>query len=451
MRGKPIVSLAAIAMVVALASSASANVMWGGTNANWNDPTKWVGGALPGTTDTAEIASGTAYMNAVLSPAPASIIVDSAGTVSFAYSGTITNNLVLNGGTILDQANLTNPVLSGNILLTGNSTIKNIRGNANQGVSLSGNITEDSTPRMVTFAGNAISGYNRGDNTGISGNNTWSGGTTISGSQVNAGSLTALGTGPVNISGGMLSLRTAGANTFGKVTVTSGVLQIGAKPENLTLDLQGGTLNNNNNGVTIDNTNSITISNTVNMGHYGTGYNNLMNIGTSIAGTGKAVLMNPAQSSIRMQFSAVQQWTGGTEVDGIVEMVNGGVLPAGTVTVLPLPVGAYGNGLLRLLNTTADQNGGLNPNTDLVLSSRYDPVKALYTYSTLCLGSNVAINSLMINGSYMAPGVYTAADLPNYLVGSGTKTLTVAVPEPATISLMVLGGLLGLIRRRMTA
>jgi hypothetical protein len=210
-----------------------------------------------------------------------------------------------------------------------------------------------------------------------------------------------------------------------------------------------------NAGATLNRNNTVSISNSVNIVTPGGYYNGPLQIGASVAGTGKAVLNDTnAKSDSRVRFGSTQQWTGGTDVKGVVEMLKasdviswgsttGGILPAGLVTVYPVAHTTYAYGLLNLTNTTAGANGGLNPNTDLALLSS-DTV-----YGHIYLGTNVTVNSLMLDGVYATPGVYTATMLPTWIASqSGTKTLTVVAPEPATLVLIGLASVTMFIRRR---
>ena len=228
------------------------------------------------------------------------------------------------------------------------------------------------------------------------------------------------------VTSGRLLFSTAGDYTHGKVTVTGGTLVAsGSGILNEVWDLQGGTLSYDQGPCTLGATNTITISNTVDIAAGGAYYNNLFTINASISGSGKAILNNGGNSS-QLQFGAVQNWTGGTDVKGIVVVLTGGSLPAGTVTVYPgSPV--YGTGWLRLNGAS-----GLSRLTDLVLL--YDSASG--RYGTIMMAVNQMVRSLTVNGAIVPAGVYTATDFPDYIVGSGTHTLTVLTPDdpPTAVS-----------------
>jgi hypothetical protein len=226
------------AVATALAGSAKGDVIiWKNVSANWNVASNWTGATparVPTTGDTAIIGQGTATINSTLSPAPDLIRLDSGGTAVFNTS--TANNWVLNGGTFQGTATIN---VSGTTQLTADSVIKNTIGNGNAAYTISGAISEDATPRKLTFNGNV------GDHTSLTGANTYSGGTIVNG-QVNAGSAGALGTGPVTVnSGARLKLGYTGDYTFGTVTSNGGDVRLyggNVAPQNTNLNLQGGTL-----------------------------------------------------------------------------------------------------------------------------------------------------------------------------------------------------------------
>jgi fibronectin-binding autotransporter adhesin len=459
-----------------LAAGANASVItWGGGTGNWNVAANWSGGALPTTGDTAVIASGTPAVNTTLSPAPDLIRVDSGGTCNFT-GASITNNMTLNGGAF-NMSGDSNPNMSGTITLTADSTIKNTRGNSNRTFTVSGQITEDAVPRKLTYDGAPhITGI-VGDNIAVSGANNYSGGTDIYGPTVSANSSGAFGTGPVNVYSGVCRLNLSGSFTCGTITTVAGgtgaVNVYGGKnPTGVQLSLQGGSLTHNSGSgaSTLNNTNSITITNTAEIKSTGAYINNPLNINTSIGGTGKAVLEDwgtPTWNGTawntpnvsHLTFGAAQNWSGGTEIRGLVDLNANGILPGGTVTLYGIdPAKGYSGtaeGELRLLNTVAGQNGGLNPNTNLVLIDQIftSGPNTLVCYASLNLATNVTVNSFTLNGTVMPAGNYLTSDpaMANYLYSNSStivRTLTVLTPEPATLALLALAGLTIVRRRR---
>ncbi len=352
----------ACALVGVTAAGAHAEVVnWiGGLSGNsWSVAGNWEGGALPTTGQTAVIGSGTASVDSTLFPAPDEIRVDSGGQATFVAANS--NDWVLNGGTFDFNGGVISA--SGSIQLTANSTINNNRHNTNRSISYDGQITEDGTSRTLTFGGYPVIGLATVDTSTVTNNsNNYSGGTLVTGSAVKATAGGALGTGPVSVQGGRLMLASAGSYTFGPVTMTSGNVMLVASPTDLNMDLQGGWLCSGSNAVTLDYTNIVTISNTVNIAAAGYNYNShFLNVRTSISGSGKAVL-NDNPAGARLHIQAPQDWTGGTEVKGIVEVDSGGSLPAGLVTVDAGPTPGYGYGLLRL-----NWDGAMTSLNDLVL------------------------------------------------------------------------------------
>ncbi len=88
----------------------------------------------------------------------------------------------------------------------------------------------------------------------LSGNNTYSGGTTISAGTLNIGSVTALGSGPLAINGGTIDNTTGSPLTLDASTV-AGAFTFGGTND-LTLSTAVGSISSNTNTVTLNGTNS---------------------------------------------------------------------------------------------------------------------------------------------------------------------------------------------------
>ena len=101
-------------------------------------------------------------------------------------------------------------------------------------------------------------------------------------------------------------------------------------------------------------------------------------------------------------------------------------------------VPAYGSAILHLNNNVSGSNGGLNPNTDLVLSSNGT------LYGSVYLGNgvtNVVVHSLTVDGVVKPAGFYKAADLPNFLVTyNAAYTLRVMTPDSGPAAITNLAG-----------
>ncbi len=419
-------SLLMLGLLATAARAETINWIGGVSWNNWTVGGNWSGGALPSTGDTAVIATGSASMAADLSPAPDVIQIDAGGR-TVATGSSITNDLVLNGG-IIDMSGDANPTMSGTITLTANSTIQNTRGNSNRSFKVNGNIIEDGTPRKLFLSGNPTVGGSLSDTTNIGGTNTYSGGTEVLGATNSLNNVAALGTGPVTVTAGRLAFKTAGDYTHGKVTVTGGTVIVGTNGiENEVWEFQGGTLTYDHQPRTLDVTNNITITDTTDIIAGGGYYNNPFNINTPIGGTGKAVLNTGGGGSVLI-FGIEQQWTGGTDVKGIVTVTDGSKLPAGTVTVYPVAYNA-GTGLLRISGAA-----GLDPATDLVLL--HDAGSGVS--GTIAVAGDQIVHSLTIDGQVIDAGFYSNVDFPDYILGTGT--IRVMTPDVGPNAIMDLAG-----------
>jgi len=388
-----------------------ATIYWGGgVNLAWSVAANWQGGVLPGAGDTAVIDSGSAKADADLAGPPAEIRVDAGGAVNIAAD--ISNDFTLNGG-LMAMPDAAVWTVSGDILLTADSMVNNTNQNNNRSLTLSGVISEDATPRKLTYDG--TSDY---CNMVVTGANTYTGGTDVVGGDVLVNSTSGLGTGPVAVAGGDIELGVDGDYSHGTVTVTAGNLIVGASLANEVIILQGGALTHDNAPRIIDSSNTISVTTSTNIYARGTNVNNPIRIQTSITGAGHVVLQE--SSNGRVYIQAAQGWNGGTEVYGwtVLDSVGSGALPAGTVTVEPsADLSTYAAGALEVLHS-----GGLSSANDLVLN--YDSGQALY--GTVDLKADITVNTLTLDGVQQSANTYTqGVDFTNYFTGASSNTITV--------------------------
>jgi len=159
----------------------------------------------------------------VVQPAPIGygpVVVNGGATLQLNNNGTVTNSLILNGGTLNDN-NGFNSTWSGPIFLAANSTLLSWYG----GPHLSGSISGPGSLTTSTRTG--------GEGFNFSGNNTYSGGIIHNSGVINLSHTNALGTGTLAMNGGQL---TAGADLSGGTGVTNSIVL-----------LRDGTFNINNN------------------------------------------------------------------------------------------------------------------------------------------------------------------------------------------------------------
>jgi autotransporter-associated beta strand protein len=157
---------------------------------------------------------------------------------------------------------------------------------------------------------------------------------------------------------------------------------------------------------------------------------------TGTANVGDALIK---AGSGKLTLTTTNDYTGGTQVlAGTLEVANGGALGQGDVTVAA--EGAVAAVLRLDSNTSIDDIANL-----FILNGSGISQIDLNFDGTL----SEIVNSLTINGTSIAPGTYSAADLPDYLTGTGTLTVLSAVPEPAPMALLTLGaGAILLVGRR---
>jgi len=166
----------------------------------------------------------------------------------------------------------------------------------------------------------------------------------------------------------------------------------------------------------------------------GTGMLTLMN--------GKTTIANPTGNGLP-DFSFTgnnSSFSGGfTDVGGWLQVAGITSLGSGNVTIT-----GFDGSNQAIFNSTID----LVSNGTLTLSN---------INSGIILDRNLTFSAVSINGTSLAPGSYTVADLTTLGFGANiaggsdpTKTLIVAVPEPASTAIVTVSGLIAILifRRR---
>lgn len=382
---------------------------------------------------------------------------------------------------------INNPKLFGNLTVTG--------GNNQRGVTLN-NVTTDSsaTGASLTKTGTHF--------LRVTGTGTYGGGTTIDGGVLAVESNGALGSGPVSVVSGVLrvgvanftptyssltmasgtterwtnSLARLGANNNAEAsyTVQSGVnlsLQTNvdipiasgftATNPQKTIKLNGGTLEAVlgtkydsasassstprviGAGVALELVANSRIGNTATTGGGGLAnltVNGVIRDDSPTSGQARSLTKIGTQT---VTLAGANLYTGGTNINGgtIVVSVTG-TLGSGDVAITPT---SAANSLLTLNNSNA-----IADTATLYLND--DTTTATTRYGQINLNFDPALTEtvkfLIIDGVSMAAGVYTAADAPNFITGTG-KINVLGVPEPACLSLVGLVGIAVWKRRRI--
>jgi hypothetical protein len=416
-------------------------VNWGGSdNQPWSVQGYWAGGALPAATDTACIASGCAWAD--LDLGVSSVLVEAGGRLNIGTNIPSYCTVTLGGGRLVMYPPAAGAIVAGKILLTADSIIQ--RDDTSQPFTFTGTITQQTVRRKLTFL--SVPDTRKGAFVGavtLTNKNVYNGGSEIIGPTVRVSHAFALGTGAVLVAGGRLALNVNGGYGFDLVTMVDGAILLEKSPIGVIMDLQGGTLQHNGTAVTFDSSNGITIYNTVTIQAGGTDPGAPFRMAAGIGGPGRAVL-NPFSEPTwdpgtggwiyttrgRLVLAAVQAWSGGTDIRGLVDLDCSNALPGGTVTVHgqdPACLPASAPGVLRVFNAYA-----FAANTDLVLERTHysyeDPVTHIVTeadwYGSIYLQVSATVRSLKAGGVYVPAGTYAATDLPNYLKGTGKLTVT---------------------------
>ena len=134
-----------------------------------------------------------------------------------------------------------------------------------------------------------------------------------------------------------------------------------------------------------------------------------------------------------LTLSQASTYTGGTLISGssLMILANGG-LGSGAATVASTAVSlSLGTGVTTPFS---------DPSAQLTLAGGGTANTADVGYLNLTNGNNITVGSLVLGGTLYTSGVFTSANFPNYISGTGSVTV---VPEPGSLALVsaLAGGL----------
>lgn len=496
--------VATLSLLSVLASPAyAADVYWSGGNGDLLDPTNWMDGLLPGVTDVAGISNGATATHSEGDVTFAQIwlgqngqgtatghLVQTGGSITLTAGGvvgrqgTAAGSWTMTGGSLstvdfrigAGGATGTTPVASqGTMTVSNADTMVSSSGYVGIGSAGTGTLTLSNSALWVHSGGgvfliggdnnnnplnqaggtgtlNVTSGaeltFNGGANLSI-GRNTSSTASTGNGTVVLDGGSITMGTGTVNLASrqGGTQMPGVGTLTMNSGTLTSnngirlnegtstvsfngGVAVIGG----ITKSWGGGTATVNFNGTTIRAASTSSDFFSYN-GTQGSGVLNLniqagglkldtnghlVVISQSLAGEGALTKLGEGE----LALGAQNFYAGGTIINGGTLLVmDGATLGLGDITV-------QNGGALDFDYAFTLTTGGL----------------VLETGSTFTLDQNLTFGGLTIGDETFEDGVYDYSTLKSSYGdifadgGSGQITVTSAVPEPATVALLVMGG-----------
>lgn len=170
---------------------------------------------------------------------------------------------------------------------------------------------------------------------------------------------------------------------------------------------------------------------------------NSTTISTSIGssgttGPGDALIKAGAGTLI---LTTTNGYTGGTQVLlGTLDVTPSGALGTGDVLVVAEELSGA---VLRL-----DINTAIDDLSNVFISNAAGVSQIDLNFDA---GLFEVVQSLTINGSIITPGDYSAADLPDYLTGTGNLRVLDVIPEPEVWTLLAFGGLVLVIARIRSA
>ncbi len=288
-----------------------------------------------------------------------------------------------------------------------------------------------------------------------SGAKTYAGATIINAGRLRASSAArpqgAAGT-TVNAGGQLTLISDTGTYTFGTGNLTLN----GAGPTSGPFAIFPGAIRNDTGiAVTIVNNTVLQSDTTLHI---------QANLGTSLAPVGAMTFSGVVSGPGKLTLTGA----GGSADQGTLFLTNtntygGGTLVAGGIVSVTLPGSTLGTGDVEVNDATATAAfarlsiaaGVLNAIADsasLKLLGGGAAATADENYAILGTGVNETVNALYLGGVQVPAGTYGSSTSPatnklnEYFSGDGI--ITVTVPEPATLSLLALGGITAMRRRR---
>jgi outer membrane autotransporter protein len=322
------------------------------------------------------------------------------GTLAFDRSDSVTFAGAISGTGALVQSGSGTLTLTGNNTYTGNTTISAGMlqiGNGGTSGSVTGNVTDNGTLAFdrsdaVTFAG-VISGTGALVQLGsgmliLTGNNTYSGGTTISAGTLQIGNGGTSGTiaGSVTDNGTLAFDRSDSVTFGGAISGTGALVQLGSGVLTLTgantysggTTISAGILRVGNGGATGN-----IIGNVVDSGTLIFNRSNTLGFGGVISGTG-SVVQNGGGATI---LSGTNTYTGGT-------VVNAGTLTVNSAQALGLGNVQVNGGILRADPQPINVKGNYTQNAGGTLQLQVAGTHP-GQYDTLNVGGNAALGGAL--------------------------------------------------------
>jgi fibronectin-binding autotransporter adhesin len=371
-----------------------------------------------------------------------------AGTVNFeptcnAFGGQIN----VNGGTLLDGADVVSQILSGYNLFIASSAAVNLNGFSPTIPNLTGagtlatgtNSSETFTLKAANFSGN-IAGSGKlvaaGGTVTLSGSNTYSGGTAINSGVLVLAAAGALPTGGKVANNSTLDVNAS--NTAGQITGT-GALVVGAGSAPATLILAGTNVVSTQSTLTINGTGADAAA-------LDLGDNALVISGGGSPSTAESAIQQYTESGAIVSTYAAANGLLVAYADGNDGVVTG--LPPGQIVIEPALAGDTDlNGTVNihdLQNLLSDFNapgfwdqGNFNGHSTVDISDLQALLTNFNTSTTLAYSELAGIENLV--GQFGDTAISNA---------NGTGFTLVSVPEPGSVVLMLAVGTLMARRRR---